>query len=287
MIRLQLTELSRAVISKLKSISPIGTWRHSRLDFLTGIKKVAVFQILMKMLTTLLPNFQCEMKLKNALNDAIMKKALVFLFLVIATTSNAQSLKDLLYSGKLKKDSNVVIRKGDDLSSRIDTGQKKPAEPETAKNTTAPVDSTAKNTTGPVDSTAKNLNSQADPAAVTGAVAGSTAVIATVPDKNAAAKNNNQILKEYMDSLVSTLKTDVLPSKKIKSDTYYLYVDYEIAVDGQVEVTNVVSSPENSFLQEQIKQRLVLDAPKLAPVLDSTNKPRKVKRKYNFNITKE
>ena len=240
----------------------------------------------MKILTTLRPNFQCEMKFKRALNDAIMKKALVFLFLVIATTSNAQSLKDLLYSGKLKKDSNIVIRKGDDLSSRIDTGQKKPVEPETAKNTAAPVDSAAKNTTGPVDSTAKNLNSPADPAAMPGAVVVSTGVIATVPDKNAAAKNNNQILKEYMDSLVSTLKTDVLPSKKIKSDTYYLYVDYEIAVDGQVEVTNVVSSPENSFLQEQIKQRLVLDAPKLAPVLDSTNKPRKVKRKYNFNITK-
>ena len=229
----------------------------------------------MKILTTLRPNFQCELKFKRALNDAIMKKALVFLFLVIATTSNAQSLKDLLYSGKLKKDSNIVIRKGDDLSSRIDTGQKKPVEPETAKNTAAPVDSMA-----------KNLNSPSDPAAVPGAVVASTGVIATVPDKNAAAKNNNQILKEYMDSLVSTLKTDVLPSKKIKSDTYYLYVDYEIAVDGQVEVTNVVSSPENSFLQEQIKQRLVLDAPKLAPVLDSTNKPRKVKRKYNFNITK-
>ena len=59
------------------------------------------------------------------------------------------------------------------------------------------------------------------------------------------AKNNQPILKEYMDSLVSTLKTDVLPSKKIKSDTYYLYVDYEIATDGEVEVTNVASSPEN------------------------------------------
>ena len=228
-----------------------------------------------------------------------MKKALVFLFLVVATTSNAQSLKDLLYGGKLKKDSNVVIRKGDDLSSRIDTGQKKPVEQETAKNTTAPLDSTAKTTATPVDSMAKttaglvdspakNLNTPADPATdMPAAVVAPGAAIAAAPDKSPAAKNNNQILKEYMDSLVTTLKTDVLPSKKIKSDTYYLYVDYEIAVDGQVEVTNVLSSPENSFLQDQVKQRLVLDAPKLAPVLDSNNKPRKVKRKYNFNITKE
>ena len=215
-----------------------------------------------------------------------MKKALVFLFLVIAATSNAQSLKDLLYGGKLKKDSNIVIRKGDDLSSRIDTGQKKPAETVVAKNTTAPNDSNQRNNSL-ADSTAITLNPLTDSAAITGVGVASTAVIADVPDKNAVAKNNNQIFKEYVDSLVSTLKTDVLPSKKIKSDTYYLYVDYEIAVDGQVEVTNVVSSPENSFLQEQVKQRLVLEAPKLAPVLDSTNKPRKVKRKYNFNLTKE
>ena len=206
-----------------------------------------------------------------------MKKAIVFLFLIITVTADAQSLKDLLYGGKLKKDSNVVIRKGDDLSSRIDTGQKKPAEQEIAKNTTTPGDSSV-----------KKLNPLTDSITATTGMEDSTAVVnPDVVDKNAVAKNNNQILKEYMDSLVSTLKTDVLPSKKIKSDTYYLYVDYEIATDGQIEVTNVVSSPENSFLQEQVKQRLVLDAPKLTPVLDSTNKPRKVKRKYNFNITKE
>ena len=55
-----------------------------------------------------------------------MKKGFLFLIIisVITSTAEAQSLKDLLYSGKLKKDSNTVIRKGDDLSSRIDTGTK-------------------------------------------------------------------------------------------------------------------------------------------------------------------
>jgi hypothetical protein len=90
-----------------------------------------------------------------------------------------------------------------------------------------------------------------------------------------------------MDSVISILKTDVLPSKKIKSETYYLYVDYEIGTDGQVNITNVVSSPENSFLQDQVKSILITSVPQLTPALDSTNKPRKVKRKYNFNITKE
>ncbi len=194
-----------------------------------------------------------------------MKKGILFLLLAATVSANAQSLKDALYSGKLKMDSNSVIRKGDDLSSRIDTSSKKQAAaPEKAKIAAVSFDS-------------------ANKLVATDLPTGG----ADIKDNNATVKNNNALWKEYMDSLLSTLKTDVLPSKKIKSDTYYLYVDYEIGADGQVNVTNVVSSPENSFLQEQVKQRLLLSAPQLAPVLDSSNKPRKVKRKYNFNITKE
>lgn len=208
-----------------------------------------------------------------------MKKAMMFLLLLITVTSaDAQSLKDLLYSGKLKKDSNIVIRKGDDLSTRIDTGQKKPAEPEIAKNAGMAGDSSLRKT----DALADSAMAAAD---ITDSVVTVTGV--EVASNNASAKNNNTMFKQYMDSLVSILKTDVLPSKKIKSETYYLYVDYEIGINGQVDVTKVVSSPENSFLQEQVKERLILDAPQLTPVLDSSNKPRKVKRKYNFNITKE
>ena len=205
-----------------------------------------------------------------------MKKAILFLLLAGTINANAQSLKDLLYSGKLKMDSNTVIRKGDDLSSKIDTSTKKPAEPAKVKITTIPGDP------------GKKTNPQADSLTAGPGINDSLATAGSdVPDNNAPVKNNNQVWKEYMDSLVSLLKTDVLPSKKIKSETYYLYVDYEIGTDGQVNVTNVVSSPENSFLAEQVKDRLVLTAPQLSPVVDSSNKPRKVKRKYNFNITKE
>ena len=202
-----------------------------------------------------------------------MKKGILFLLLMGTISANAQSLKDLLYSGKLKTDSNSVIRKGDDLSSKIDTSTKKAAEPEKIKNTAGIVSSPAKKLNGADAATAGSdtTNSEANDA----------------KDNNAAVKNNNAVWKEFMDSVVSILKTDVLPSKKIKSETYYLYVDYEIGTDGQVNITNVVSSPENSFLQDQVKSILITSVPSLAPALDSTNKPRKVKRKYNFNITKE
>lgn len=205
-----------------------------------------------------------------------MKKWILFLLTVsvIGANAEAQSLKDLLYSGKLKKDSNVVIRKGDDLSSRIDTGTKKPEE--TAKAVPATADSAAKKPAVQADSTAANIE-----------VVDSATTTDAEPKTTTTAKTNNQLLKEYIDSLAATLKTDVLTSKKIKKETYYLYVEYEIGTDGQVSINNVVSTPENAFLQDQVKERLSLSAPKLAPVLDSTGKPRKVKRKYNFNVTKE
>lgn len=203
-----------------------------------------------------------------------MKKGILFLIMLGALTSNAQSLKDLLYSGKLKMDSNSVIRKTDDLSSKIDTATKKPAEekPKIA----AGADSSGKINTPAVLST---ITGEGDSAAIVTA--------ATSTETATTAKSNTKIWKEYTDSLISTLKTEVLPSKKIKKDTYYLYVDYEIGVDGQVDVTNVVTTPENSFLQDQVKERMLHTPPQLTPVLDSNNKPRKVKRKYNFNITKD
>jgi hypothetical protein len=206
-----------------------------------------------------------------------MKKAILFLLLIGVAIINAQSqsLKDLLYSGKLKKDSNTVIRKGEDLASRIDTSTKKPAEPEKSPSATVSVSDQA-----------KNITATSDVATSTDAKDATAGTVNTTNTNASLVKNNNQLLKHYMDSLVSTLKTDVLPSKKIKNGTYYLYVDYEIGTDGQANVTNVVSSPENDFLQSQIKERLTLSAPQLNPVLDSNNKPRKVKRKYNFNVTK-
>lgn len=205
-----------------------------------------------------------------------MKKGIFFLLVASSVTVNAQSLKDALYGGKLKMDSNSVVRKGDDLSSKIDTAQKKPAEPEKPKTILAPGDPGKKITA-------------ADSVTVASGIKDSTATnaVTEVNDNTANTRSNTKIWKEYIDSISAALKTEVLPSKKIKKETYYLYVEYEIGTDGQVNVTNVVSTPENSFLQDQVKSRLIVSTPQLAPALDSNNKPRKVKRKYNFNITKE
>ena len=211
-----------------------------------------------------------------------MKKGILFLLLASTLNAKAQSLKDLLYKGKLKNDSNTVIRKTDDLSTKIDTGTKKPATPVIVKITPATADSSVRKINA-------NVDTSAAVSAVRDSVTTDAAVIteSTIPVNIPAVKTNTRIWKEYSDSLVSSLKSEVLPSKKIKKDTYYLMLDYEIGTDGQVNVTNVTSTPENAYLQAEVKQRVDVTPPRLNPVLDSSNQPRKVKRKQGISITKD
>ncbi|ANE51427.1 hypothetical protein SY85_13850 [Flavisolibacter tropicus] len=219
-----------------------------------------------------------------------MQKAilLVLLFIAGSITTQAQSLKELLYGGKLKMDSNTVLRKTDDLKSRIDTAQKKPAEPAKPVVAVAAVDSVKKVTpqgdTVAVASSNNNTAVQADTAAAAAATVAAAAAAVPPP---VPVKTNTKIWKEYSDSLVASLTTEVLPSKKIKKETYYITVAYEIETTGQVNITNVTTTPENAFLLDQVKQRLVSGPPQLNPVLDSNNQPRKAKRGYNFSVTKD
>ncbi len=208
-----------------------------------------------------------------------MKNIISFLLLLaVGITANAQSqpksLKDLLYSGKLKLDSTSVIRKDDDLSSRIDTSTKV-AEPAAQKAVA-------------VNANVGGVAPLNDSIAATADITNSS--MASTTDIKAPAtpvKTNTKIWKEYTDSLVITLKAEVLNSKKVKKETYFLTVDYEINTDGSVNITNVISTPENAYIQSEVKNRIELTAPQLAPVLDSNKQPRKVKRKHNFSITKE
>jgi hypothetical protein len=194
-----------------------------------------------------------------------MKKIILFLIVVSSVTADAQSLKELLYSGKLKSDTGSVVRKSDDLSTKIDTSKKKPVE--TVKIKTA---------TGG-DSSVTVVSGTGDPVTNTPAMAGTA--------ENTTPKDNNKIWKDYMDSLSSTLKTEMLPSKKIKSGTYYVLVEYEISQEGQVSVNNVSCSPESTFIEQQVKERLMLTAPQMVPVI-ANGKARKIVKKYNLILNK-
>ncbi|MEO7982807.1 MAG: hypothetical protein ABI688_01875 [Bacteroidota bacterium] len=193
-----------------------------------------------------------------------MKRTIFFLLLVTTGTANAQTLKDALYGGKLKTDSGTVIKKGDDLKSKIDTNRKKPVEPEKNKPVIVVPDGVKEKTAVITDTVA--AVGKTDPALVT--------------------KDNNKIFKEFIDAAVSTLNTEVMSSKKVKKGEYFMMVDYAIEMDGKITINNVYPTPENKFLEEQVKERLSIDTPQLSPVLAGNGKPRKVMKRYNFTLTK-
>lgn len=196
-----------------------------------------------------------------------MKKAILLLLVAATfTAANAQSLKDALYGGKLKTDSGSVLRKGDDLSSKIDSNRKKPLVEEKKIAGAVTMDSIKKWTTK-ADTTNKIPIDKTDALAVK--------------------KDNNKLWKEFMDTVISTLKSEVMASKKFKKGDYYVMVDYTIGVDGLVTIGNVFVSPENKTLETQVKERFNIDTPKLNPVLGSNGVPRKTVKRSNFTLTSD
>ncbi len=196
-----------------------------------------------------------------------MKKAILLLLVAATfTAANAQSLKDALYGGKLKTDSGSVLRKGDDLSSKIDSNRKKPVVEEKKPAGAITMDSIKKWTTK-ADTTNKTPIDKTDALAVK--------------------KDNNKLWKEFMDTVISTLKSEVMASKKLKKGDYYVMVDYTIGVDGLVTIGNVFVSPENKTLETQVKERFNIDTPKLNPVLGSNGVPRKTVKRSNFTLTSD
>jgi hypothetical protein len=216
-----------------------------------------------------------------------MKTLILTIFIVGAAfavqAQQKQSLKDLLYGGKLKKDSTGVVRSSDDLSTKIDTSSKKGTQTVNTNVPTATVQQD-KNTVVPITGVATNaVVSTAD----TGMIKTDSAATVAVPASAPPVKTNTKLWKEYTDSLVKTLEEGALKSKQIKKNIYFIMVDYEIETDGQVTITNVTSTPENSFLQAQLKQIMDSTPFRLNPVTDSNNQAKKVKRKQQFTITKD
>lgn len=211
-----------------------------------------------------------------------MKSGLFLLFmLALGVSAPAQSLKEALYGGKLKLDSGAVIRKGDDLKAHIDTSTRKPVVAEKQASLSAAKDSlTQKGQTSQLTNAATQQEAADNP------VAGTTSPAVSNNTGTNAAADNNKVWKDYIDELMTAIRTDVLPSKKIKNGTYYVLVDYEIDVDGQVAVKNITCSPGSEYLEEQVRERINLTAPRLTPLLNTYGKPRKAAKKQNLTITK-
>jgi hypothetical protein len=242
-----------------------------------------------------------------------MKKGILLLLLISSLFADAQSLKDALYGGKLKNQPGTVVRKGDDLakleaekreaeqkvidSLRADSVTKalavlaadsaRLADSGTVVTTAVPTDSAMSAGLAGNKPVASNSVSQNSATAAPSETAEKPNEGAAPAEKAVDPKDNNALLKAYMEGIITTLKSEVLSSKKVKDGSYYVLVSYAIETDGQLNITDVFVSPENDFMQKQIKERLALETPKLNPVLSSSGKARKVNKKYNFTLVKE
>jgi hypothetical protein len=200
--------------------------------------------------------------------------------------AQSQSLKDLLFSGKMKTDSGTVVRKGDDLKDKVDTATKKPAPAPAATAAPAAADK-AKAATANTDS----VKTATVPATVL--TPANTEVVKPVEEgapaspQAVATRDNNRIWKEFVDTVLGSIKAEVLSSKKIKKGDYSITIDYTINTDGSVTIGNIFVSPESGALQEQLKERLGIDTPKLSPMLNTTGTARKVNKRYATTLSKQ
>ena len=208
----------------------------------------------------------------------MMKVIVTIAFFVLAGSVQAQSLKEALYGGRLKNDTGAVIKKTDTLQIRENMAKKV------------------------ADDSVKKAEAVAKKEAIATAIAaGDTAtarVLSTPPPETVASteiapavvalpKDNNKIWKDFVDEYTAIIKSEVIPDKKIKNGTYSVLIEYEIGLDGYVTTQNISTSPESKYLEEQIKLRMMNNAPQMNPVLMGNGKPRKALKKQMLVFPKE
>jgi len=177
-----------------------------------------------------------------------MNRIFLILTLIISSTCFSQkSLRDSLFSGKLKADSALVAK-----SKIVRDSTKKPEiDPTTGKT-----------------------------------IANSTASEAIPVKTEIKYSDNNKIWKKFVDEYTPIINTEMLMSKKIKKGGYTVTLEYEIGTDGVVTTKNITCDPKSESLENLIQERMMPNAPKLAPQVVN-GAPRKSSRRQVLVFVKE
>jgi hypothetical protein len=173
----------------------------------------------------------------------------IFLLAVLFISSSCfaqKSLRDSLFSGKLKADSALVA------SSKVVKDSSKKAE----------VDQLTKTST---DTTAKLT----DPAKT-----------------ELKYSDNNKTWKKFTDEYTKIITTEMAATKKIKKGGYTVTLEYEIGTDGVVSTKNIICDPKSEALINLINERMMANAPQLAPQVVN-GAPRKSSKRQILVFMKE
>ena len=223
-----------------------------------------------------------------------MKAIVFFAVLLLAVSAKSQSLKEALYGGKLKADTGAVIRKGDSAKIKESMAQKisedslkmaQKISEDSMKIVQKAVDDSIRREQFEIEKQ-KAIAAGQDTAAIVAAALAAEKTAEAALTETSVPKANNKTWKTVIEELNATVKSEVLPSNKVKNGTYSVLINYEIRTDGQVNIVNVASDPKNSFLEQQIKDRLTFSAPQLTPEMGTNGKPRNAAKKQMLTFVK-
>jgi len=176
-----------------------------------------------------------------------MNRLILLAVLFISSNCFAQrSLRDSLFSGKLKADSALVA------SSKIVKDSSKKTEPDQLSKAIA--------------DTSIKLN---DP--------GKTELKYS---------DNNKTWKKFTDEYTKIITTEMAATKKIKKGGYTVTLEYEIGTDGIVATKNIICDPKSEALVDLINERMMANAPQLAPQIVN-GAPRKSSKRQILVFVKE
>jgi hypothetical protein len=183
-----------------------------------------------------------------------MNRIFLILALFISANSFSQSLRDSLFSGKLKADSALVAKsKVNEQKIKEDSVRR------------VQIDSLKRVGGDTTQLTAKTV----------------------VPQKTEIKySDNNRTWKKFVDEYTPIINAEMLTSKKIKKGGYTVTLEYEIGTDGIVTTKNIICDPKSEQLAELIRDRMMSNAPRLAPQVVN-GAPRKSSRRQVLIFVKE
>ena len=173
----------------------------------------------------------------------------LFLLAVLFISSNCfaqKSLRDSLFSGKLKADSALVA------SSKIVKDSSKKTEIDQFNKT--------------VSDTSVKQGSAEKP--------------------ELKYSDNNRTWKKFTDEYTKIINAEMSNTKKIKKGGYTITLEYEIGTDGVVSTKNIICDPKSEALIDLINQRMMANAPQLAPQIVN-GAPRKSSKRQILVFVKE
>ena len=173
----------------------------------------------------------------------------IFLLAVLFISSSCfaqRSLRDSLFSGKLKADSALVA------SSKIVKDSTKKTEVDQLNKTVADTSVTQS--------------------------------ISAKPELKYS--DNNKTWKKFTDEYTKIITTEMATTKKIKKGGYTVTLEYEIGTDGAVSTKNIICDPKSEALIDLINERMMANAPQLAPQIVN-GVPRKSSKRQILVFVKE